>query len=576
VPRVPTYDNFQAAPNALPQVRLTSPEIPDVGGQQAQQQQGQSLQRSGGELGRIALDMAKQANELRVNAGTRQAIVARNDLAYGLTEGFVHLRGGDALFRPDNKSLAAEYREKLQKRFDDIETGLGNEAQREAFRLQSSQIMSQFDGALTHHVAREYGTYNYSEQEANIQVARNQMPLAWGDAELLSQSRNVIRASVVEQGRLKGFDSASQWVKAQLVAELSPGHASVIAAAVDAGKLDYAREYLKQANAELTPEARLQATKILDAGNFEARTQDQADAIYSRHKDDIAAALEEARRKLSGKEEDAVVLRLKNYDAERVNLREREQRDAADQGWKLVAQHKRVPPSLLAAMDGRDARAIQRVLTEGVPVKTDVSKWLEFTNLSPATLASITPQQLMRDYRPYFSDGDLRNANQIILAARGVKGEKQNPEGLQLMTTADLLKRTAQELKILPYSRAPDTKEQANYLAFTDRMQVLINEWEAINRKTASPEILRTLLDHEKLNVARYNEWGFDKDRPFITLTPEQQAKAYVLVGNEENKLSSIPLRIRAQIVEALQAKGRTVTEEAIVRLWIKGGRPKK
>jgi len=186
VPRVPTYDNFQASANALPQVRLTSPEIPDVGGQQAQQQ-GQNLQRSGSELGRIALDMEKQANGLRVNAGMRQAVTARNDLAYGLDEGFVHLRGGDALFRPDNKSLVDEYQEKLQKRFDDIEAGLGNEAQREAFRLQSGQIMSQFNGATNQHVAREYGTYNYSEQEANIQVARDQMSMAWGDAELLSQ-----------------------------------------------------------------------------------------------------------------------------------------------------------------------------------------------------------------------------------------------------------------------------------------------------------------------------------------------------------------------------------------------------
>ena len=107
-------------------------------------------------------------------------------------------------------------------------------------------------------------------------------------------------------------------------------------------------------------------------------------------------------------------------------------------------------------------------------------------------------------------------------------------------------------------------------------MQVLINQWEASNGKKASPEILRTLLDQEKLNIVRYDEFGRDEDRPLVTLTPEQQAKAYVVVGNEEIKLSSIPLRIRAQIVEALQAKGRAVTEEAIVRLWIKGGRPKK
>ena len=37
MPTVPTYDNFQATPNTLPQARIGMPEIPDVAGQQAQQ-----------------------------------------------------------------------------------------------------------------------------------------------------------------------------------------------------------------------------------------------------------------------------------------------------------------------------------------------------------------------------------------------------------------------------------------------------------------------------------------------------------------------------------------------------------
>ena len=572
MPTVPTYDSFQAAPGALPQTRLTMPDAPDVAGQQAQQM-GQGLQRAGGELGRIALDMAQQANQVRINDAMNKAVAAKNRLIYDPAEGFVHLRGEAALTRPDDKSLDLEYTEKLKKHFEEIETGLGNQAQRDAFRQQSGQLMSQFNGALTQHVAKEYGAFRYSVQEGTIQVARDQMALAWGDAELLGQSRDAIKAAVVEQGRLKGL--SAQQVEANLVEALSPGHAAVIASATDAGKLDYAREYMKQVNAELTPGARLQIQKTLDAGDFEARTQDQADTLYSRHKGNISAALADARTNLSGKEEDAVVTRLKNYDAERVALRERGQKDAADQAWQLVSQGKRVPPSLLAALDGRDAIAVRKVLTEGTPVKTDVGKWLEFTNLPPATLATLTPQQLMRDYRPYFSDSDLRNADQMIQAAKGLRGGKPNQEGLQLMTTADLLKRTATELKILPASGKPDDTEQSKYLAFTDRMQVVVNQWEASNGKKASPEVLRTLLDQEKMNVVRYDEWGTDKDRPYVTLTPNQQATAYVKVGDEEVKVSAIPMHRRAQIVEALQAKGQAVTEGEIARLWVKAGKPK-
>lgn len=572
MPTVPTYDSFQAAPGVLPQTRLTSPEVPDVAGQQAQQM-GQGLQRAGSELGKIALDMAQQANQVRINDAMNKAVAAKNRLIYDPAEGFVHLRGEAALTRPDDKSLDLEYTEKLKKRFDEIETGLGNQAQRDTFRQQSGQLMSQFNGALTQHVAKEYGAFRYSVQEGTIQVARDQMALAWGDAEALGQSRDAIKAAVVEQGRLKGL--SAQQVEANLVEALSPGHAAVIASATDAGKLDYAREYMKQVNAELTPGARLQIQKTLDAGDFEARTQGQADTLYSQHKGNISAALADARTNLSGKEEDAVVTRLKNYDAERVALRERGQKDAADQAWQLVSQGKRVPPSVMAALDGRDAIAVHKVLTEGTPVKTDVGKWLEFTNLPPATLATLSPQQLMRDYRPYFSDTDLRNADQMIQAAKGLRGGKPNQEGLQLMTTADLLKRTATELKILPASGKPSETEQTKYLAFTDRMQVKVNQWESTNGKKASPEILRSLLDEEKLNVVRYDGWGFDTDQPYVSMTSDQQAKAYVKVGDEEIKLSAVPMHRRAQIVEALQAKGQSVTEAEIARLWVKAGKPK-
>ena len=50
MPRVPTYDSFQATPNTLPQTRMTMPEMPDVAGQQAQQM-GRAMMAGGQQIG---------------------------------------------------------------------------------------------------------------------------------------------------------------------------------------------------------------------------------------------------------------------------------------------------------------------------------------------------------------------------------------------------------------------------------------------------------------------------------------------------------------------------------------------
>jgi hypothetical protein len=73
----------------------------------------------------------------------------------------------------------------------------------------------------------------------------------------------------------------------------------------------------------------------------------------------------------------------------------------------------------------------------------------------------------------------------------------------------------------------------------------------------------------------RYDEWGRDKARPIITLTNDQREKSYVYVQGEEIRLSSIPMEIRGQIVDALVAKGHAVTQYDIAAWWVKAGRPK-
>jgi soluble lytic murein transglycosylase len=71
LPRVPTYDQFQVTPNTFPQARFSAPDVPDIAGRQLQQLGG-AAQQFGGEIGRIALDMAQQANQVRIDDALNQ------------------------------------------------------------------------------------------------------------------------------------------------------------------------------------------------------------------------------------------------------------------------------------------------------------------------------------------------------------------------------------------------------------------------------------------------------------------------------------------------------------------------
>lgn len=578
MPRVPIQTAPRVQSATLPGARQSSSLSPALAGGIAadqQQQIGRAAMGLGSDIARIQIDEQNRANQVRVNDAMNKAVQAKLKLTYDPQAGYSSLRGESALNRPDGKSLDEEYGEQFDQHIASIADSLGNDAQKQAFREQAAQLGVQFRGGLQQHVAREYGEYQVGVQQGTVKTAQQQMGFAWEDPAALTQSVEAIKAATYEEGRLRGW--SGQQIEAATVEQLSRGHTAALAAMVDGGKLDYAREYFKQHGASLTNEARLHAQKVLDAGDFEERTQNAAGSLYSEHKGDIAGALSAAREKYKGKDEDAIVQRLKGLDSERVALRERAQKDAADTAWRYVAKGKAPPPSLMAALDGRDAVAVRRSLAEGPARKTDMSKWLEFTNKTADQLAAMSPQDLLRDYSAHFTPSDVRSANDMMLAAKGLKGKgKANDDGLQLITTNDLMKRSAREMGILPASGDKLTPEQdAAYVGFTDRIQTKVNAWEAANKKKASPEVLRELLNEEKINKVRLDVWGRDPERAVASLKGDDLNKAYVVAGGKEVKLSSIPAEYRAGAVRRIQSRGLPVTEQLIAQMWL-ADRPTK
>lgn len=423
MPVVPTYDNLRTSVAPMP-----GPQVGPMDGPARQSAQfGEAVGRAGGALQSIMLDEQQRADQTRIADAMNQAVAARLRLTHDQADGYTRLVGRNALERPDGKGLDEEYAGRLKGEIDAIDAGLGNDQQRRVFRQQAGQMLVQFSADVAQYRNRQHTAYQISTAEGTIATARDMASLESGNPEAVAQAQGAIKAAVYELGRLHGW--SAQEVTAKTVEQLSPMHASVVASSVDGGRLDYARQYMDQVKAELTPQARQHLGKVIEAGDFEARTQGFADDLWSRFKGDVGAAMTEARKSLSGKDEDAVVQRLKTFDAERVALRERGQKDAADAAWRAYASGGigRVPASVMAAMDGRDLEALRRAAKADAEaaqqqreVKTDPAIYYALSMGAAQEPGAFSKEDLRR-YFDRLSPADRKHF--MDLQAKTVKGD---------------------------------------------------------------------------------------------------------------------------------------------------------
>lgn len=266
MPRVPTYDSFQATPNTLPQARLTMPEMPDVAGQQAQQM-GRAMMTGGQGIGQVALDMQQQANQLRVDDALNRAKETALKLTYDKDVGFTNLKGINALERPDGKPLADEYADTLKRSIDEIGGTLGNDAQRQAFALRSNDILTAMRGNAIQHEAQEFKTYALSTSEGIQSTALREIGLNWNNPDTVNSAVERIRAETYRQAQLLG--KSAEWQDAQARKLTSNAHKIAMLSALEQNDPTYADAYLKKYSGQMDADdilaVRGHITKEVDA-----------------------------------------------------------------------------------------------------------------------------------------------------------------------------------------------------------------------------------------------------------------------------------------------------------------------
>lgn len=247
--RVPTYESLQVMPTVQPSQGVSAPAMPDIAGRQMQEQ-GQAMSQASAGMGRIAMDIQQEANQLRVIRASNEAKEQMFNLLYDKDSGAFNQKGWNALNRQSGKDLPSEYTERFDEITSRISGDLGNDAQRLAFRQHADSMRLQMVGETQRHLAGEFKTFKVSELDGSVATAKREISLVGASgniAQLPDGTNNLdnavsrIAAATKEKARMLGLSQEQAEVVARK--EISDAHALAIGGAMESGKSNYAISY---------------------------------------------------------------------------------------------------------------------------------------------------------------------------------------------------------------------------------------------------------------------------------------------------------------------------------------------
>jgi hypothetical protein len=538
MPQVPTYDSFQVAPQAAPDVHVA-----DVQPGDNALQLGKALSSAGADFTDSAIRLQHQQNADRIFQAEASV---KNDYVKFETDAKSR-QGQDAWGL--TQSTTKWWNDNLKKTADALE----NDQQREVFLRTTMPIRDQ---SLTTMGAYEQQQRQISVEESGKASITGSINLAASNPTnlgVINGAKSDILKRVQVLGDLNGWTPEIR--EAQAAQYVTNLHKQVIQSQIDTNP-DAARAYYDANKAEIQGADRDEIDKQIRVGTIRQVGQQASDAIMQQGLGE-SQALATARSKFTGAQQDEVVRRVKERYADIDMVRERGQKDAADRAWQQWSKDKslsNIPTSVLNSMDGKDRDALQATDSAHASGKDIQTDWSTFYDLRQQ--ASVNPAGFAQtDIRRYFPQLNPAQREQLIDTQNQVKGQGAN----DVQTLNEQLGR-AHEL--LGWSASDGQKKgQFDSAALTaiDAAQ------KANGGKKLSYDDRQKVVDRMMVTGSYPGGNWFSPDRFYSVAGTEKESKFAPKVPDDE----------RAKIEAALTRAKQPVTDDAVMKLYkLKNGLP--
>lgn len=566
--RVPVATDLGVTPSITPGVRLNAPQVSNAGVEQVQQA-GDAVKQGAQAYASIESSILQDANRLRLDDASTQAQQAR----LARLQQVKALKGKDALERGD-KPLDVEFDDLMNQDLQAIGKTLGNDTQKQAWDMESGALRRQFRDEVAGHMASEYKNYDAEVQQGKIATGLQMMQQSYDNPNDLSMARGVISDAVSRMNA----GSPPEYLKAETVKALTPGHVSVVQSMLHGGQIMAARDYFARPDVqdELTPEARARLSGVLTASVNDTEGQQAAREVITSNPG------------ASMKEVDAALVTRFGSNTAALDAARREvkyQRDLEETSRRDTEVKMMRPVDAMLGDARLNGQPISKTQAKSVldPLRlTDAAAYAKASSLidahndeirserqSAEDRARAAHERALRDgargdeastsawYTLKINPAALRVADLLTLRTRGILSEKHFND--LVGDKKSLIEKRTSDENILSDKAAVDMVLQASKIETgkDGDPAKLAQFYERFNQRVK--EAGKPLSQAEKVGVARDLLGEVVKERSYWFNTTQKAFEVQVPAGD------------RVQIMAALRRRGIPLTETNIVNLYLSG-----
>lgn len=322
------------------------------------------------------------------------------------------------------EKFVKDYEGRLTNAAEQISAGLSNDYQKKVFKSYQEVVGLQYQSTLLRHQAKETTAFNQLTRENTVSIGMDDIAAhPYDDATYQTNMLQIGRA-VVDTGKDLGLtgEALASYTKDKLGDIQSKALQGRLSAMLAQNDSETAQRYFDKHKGEM----RLDAVQSVQAALKEARTRNVAqtfgDEIMASGKT-MPEALDAARQKFSGADEQAVVQEVKMRFAEREAATLQAQKQASDTAWKVITNggsRRDIRPDLWDKLSGDEQRQINdyerakidRAKADAQGKPTDMAVYYGLRSMAAEDPAAFAKIDLTRS-QPHLKDTDLMRLMEI-------------------------------------------------------------------------------------------------------------------------------------------------------------------
>lgn len=440
MPRVPTYDEFQAAPQVLGPTRVDAPMTPAMAaipGQQ-QMQQGQALVQSGNAQAQIALDMQRDINDAATKEADNNAAQALNALLHDPKSGYLNKPSKEALdLREDTIKI-------VQDVIDKAGEGLTNDMQRRMYTDVARRRLLMAQEQINVHAASQTKVYNETETTKRIDNSRKDAVANWAlwntgkvledgtkEPNAYSTAKATMLAEADHLAALKGFGPDSETAKSLRLGQTTALHGEIINTMLAADKTKDAKEYYEKNSQEIDPEKRAEFKKILNTASVADEALKISRVVSLLGSGSITAQREELDRLYGLPESDPDHITAQVYKAAMSELHTRHTEQQSENNERKAKEAEQVSTDALAIKKTIDKDFGGKSLTEKL---AQAQQWYDDSAKTPhdAQVFDSLQARIKQDY----ATNKTEEADQVATKATALERSLNPKSSLQAQIAA--------------------------------------------------------------------------------------------------------------------------------------------